>query len=143
MKKFILSPFVAAAIFYLCTLPKMPEALTINSEHDMVYSQTGEQLFTLTFCRDTLGHLFFYAIFAITLFFDLKRCREKMSQQQRCMITILLPIGFGILMEFVQKYFFPPRAFEWSDIIANSTGCVLGYFIAHYCNKRKAKASFQ
>ncbi|MBP5456640.1 MAG: VanZ family protein [Paludibacteraceae bacterium] len=143
MKKILLSPFVAASIFYFSTIKKMPEALSINSAHDIVYSESGEQLFTLTFFRDTIGHFFFYALFAFTLFFDLRRCWSKMSPQKQNCITLAIPIGFGIFMEFVQKYLFPPRAFEWSDIMANSFGCILGFLIARYYNKRKAKKSIQ
>ncbi|MES2006219.1 MAG: VanZ family protein [Bacteroidota bacterium] len=39
----------------------------------------------------------------------------------------LLGILYGILMEFVQKYWIPNRSFELLDIVADSTGCLLAY----------------
>lgn len=34
-------------------------------------------------------------------------------------------IAYGVIMEFVQKYWIPNRSFELWDIAADSTGCLL------------------
>jgi VanZ family protein len=36
-------------------------------------------------------------------------------------------IAYGILMEFVQKYWIPYRSFEIGDILADSMGALLGF----------------
>ncbi|MFV0605956.1 MAG: VanZ family protein [Niabella sp.] len=45
-------------------------------------------------------------------------------------ITILI-IGYGIVMEFIQKYFVPYRSFDVGDIIADAAGAFLGYFVSY------------
>ncbi|MFT4203555.1 MAG: VanZ family protein [Chitinophagaceae bacterium] len=44
----------------------------------------------------------------------------------------LAVILFGILMEYVQKYFTVDRSFDWTDMVADSVGAVLSYFCMHY-----------
>ena len=41
-------------------------------------------------------------------------------------------IGYGTLMEFVQLYWIPNRSFELADIAADSTGCLLAYFVSRW-----------
>jgi len=45
--------------------------------------------------------------------------------------------GYGIGMEFVQKYFIPNRSFDVGDIIADAIGCSVGlvYSIRRYIKK--------
>lgn len=43
---------------------------------------------------------------------------------------LIAGIAYGILMEFVQKYWIPNRSFELADIIADSGGCLLGYVVS-------------
>jgi len=44
---------------------------------------------------------------------------------------------YGILMEFVQKYWVPNRSFDVTDIIADGAGCLLAYL---WLKRRLAKA---
>ena len=37
---------------------------------------------------------------------------------------------YGMLMEIVQHYFIPFRAFDIGDIIADAVGCVTGYLLS-------------
>lgn len=41
---------------------------------------------------------------------------------------MLSAVIYGILMEIVQHYFIPFRAFEAGDILADGTGAWIGYF---------------
>lgn len=41
------------------------------------------------------------------------------------MISLLISISFGIIIEIMQKEFTTSRQFEWSDIVANSLGSLL------------------
>ena len=45
-------------------------------------------------------------------------------------------LGYGIVMEFVQKYFIPNRSFDVGDIIADAAGSAIGVF---YSLKRYKK----
>ncbi len=42
----------------------------------------------------------------------------------------LLVLVYGILMEFVQKYFVPFRSFELADILFDGVGATLGHLIS-------------
>ena len=44
------------------------------------------------------------------------------------LLIMLSSIAYGIIMEFVQKYWIPNRSFEILDIVADSLGCILAYF---------------
>jgi len=37
---------------------------------------------------------------------------------------------YGIVMEFIQKYFIPNRSFDIRDIIADGVGCIAGLFLS-------------
>lgn len=41
-------------------------------------------------------------------------------------------IVYGILMEFVQRYFIPGRSFDITDMIADSVGASLGFFYSSW-----------
>lgn len=49
----------------------------------------------------------------------------------------VLWLAYGVVMEFVQKYFIPLRTFDIGDIIADGTGSVVGalYSIKRYVKK--------
>ncbi|MBS1920060.1 MAG: VanZ family protein [Bacteroidetes bacterium] len=44
----------------------------------------------------------------------------------------LSAIVFGILMEFVQRYFVPGRSFDIGDMIADAAGALAGYFYSRW-----------
>ncbi len=46
-------------------------------------------------------------------------------------IISLLAIGYGIAIEFVQKWWIPNRSFELWDIVADSTGSIAA-FVTNY-----------
>ena len=41
----------------------------------------------------------------------------------------LTALGYGIGMEYVQKYWVPLRSFDYTDIIADGVGALLGVII--------------
>ena len=67
-------------------------------------------------------------LFAVLVFLWCKAWIIK-TKKNFVLITIL-SITYGIVMEFVQLYFIPFRSFNYADMIANSAGCVAGYFIS-------------
>ncbi len=63
-------------------------------------------------------HIFLFSILCFLF------CR---AVQKRFLFIMVMGIAYGIIMEFVQKYWIPNRSFEILDIVADSAGCVLGY----------------
>ncbi len=51
-------------------------------------------------------------------------------------ITVAV-IVYGIVMEFIQKYFTEGRSFDITDIIADAVGAILGYFFIIYMAQKK------
>ncbi|HEY1017427.1 MAG TPA: VanZ family protein [Sediminibacterium sp.] len=55
------------------------------------------------------------------------------NNKQRKKWFLLITFGgilYGILMEFVQENWVINRSFEYSDILADTAGCVLAYYIS-------------
>ncbi|MBK5278968.1 MAG: VanZ family protein [Bacteroidia bacterium] len=40
--------------------------------------------------------------------------------------------GYGIVMELIQHFFIPNRAFDFGDIAADAIGCLLGFFFVRW-----------
>lgn len=55
------------------------------------------------------------------------------TDQQRKKWFLFIMLGgilYGILMEFVQENWIINRSFEYGDILADTAGCVLAYYIS-------------
>jgi len=52
-------------------------------------------------------------------------------------ITAIIFVGYGIIMEFIQKNFIPYRSFDLGDILADAVGCFSGliFSIKRYIKK--------
>ena len=75
---------------------------------------------------DKLGHLFFYLVHTILLYWTFEEEALFKTRQQRIWWSFLLSMILGILLEIVQFSFYPNRYFEILDIIANIIGSYLG-----------------
>ncbi|NDW09106.1 VanZ family protein [Dysgonomonas sp. 520] len=49
--------------------------------------------------------------------------------------AFLLPVIYGGLIELVQHYYFPPRAGDWYDFMADTLGSIAALPIAFYFRK--------
>jgi VanZ family protein len=57
---------------------------------------------------------------------------------QKVIIRIVISyILYGILIEFVQKYFASDRSFDVTDMIADTAGCLLGYLASNWLQRRR------
>ncbi|AHF17753.1 hypothetical protein NIASO_13715 [Niabella soli DSM 19437] len=53
-------------------------------------------------------------------------------------ITVgIVALIYGIVMEFVQRYWVPGRSFDVTDMIADGVGCVIGLAASKYLLKKK------
>jgi hypothetical protein len=56
----------------------------------------------------------------------LKPNSSSQKLKQLFIVTAIIFLGYGITMEFVQKYFIPFRSFDVLDILADGIGCAVG-----------------
>lgn len=71
---------------------------------------------------DKVVHILMYLIFSILSAWALK------IEFYRWRVWLIIPvtIGWGILMEFIQLEMRTGRSFSWYDILANTTGVIIG-----------------
>ncbi len=64
-------------------------------------------------------------------------CWALKAEENRNEIWLIIPvaIGWGILMEFIQLELGSGRSFSWYDIIANTTGVVVGIIIYVFASR--------
>lgn len=53
------------------------------------------------------------------------------------LFILLMGIVYGILMEFVQKYWVANRSFDEMDMVADAVGCILSWLISLQILKKK------
>ncbi|NOT51665.1 MAG: VanZ family protein [Chitinophagaceae bacterium] len=66
-----------------------------------------------------------------------KKAIEKKLLTKHFIAITILAIGYGIGMEFVQRYLIPNRSFDIIDILADAAGCMigLGFCLRRYIKK--------
>jgi hypothetical protein len=78
---------------------------------------------------DKWVHIGMFAIMVVLWCWALKRTRKESSQLKKIFIVIsILAWGYGIGMEFVQRYWVTNRSFDLGDIAADGIGCIAGFF---------------
>jgi VanZ family protein len=79
---------------------------------------------------DKLVHVFIFAIFCCLFYWPLLHSPISRSSRLKWLVTVaIVGAGYGIAMEFVQKYYVINRAFEFGDILADLCGCLLGWWL--------------
>jgi len=77
---------------------------------------------------DKWVHIFLFAMLAWLFCSSFKNFSGK---KLRLFLAIVIAcLFYGIVMEFVQKYFIPGRSFDSGDILADGIGSLMGGFIA-------------
>lgn len=59
-----------------------------------------------------------------------KRPVPAAKRLQYFIVCGLICVAYGIIMEFVQKYYIPNRSFDVADIAADTIGSVLGVIVS-------------
>ena len=83
---------------------------------------------------DKLIHLSFYFLLSISFQSSLLR-NTLFNKKQQILITSILIISYGLMMEVFQFYFTSDRSAELYDALANTFGCILGIFIFPFLKK--------
>jgi VanZ family protein len=122
------NPFLPAVLFFiftvvLLTLPgnNFPKSHLFNIPYFDKWVHIG--LFGLQ------GFLFSFPI----VHFSITNSQKKYW----FWIILLMGIAYGVLMEFVQKYWVINRSFEVMDMVADAIGCVLALILCYQILKRK------
>lgn len=84
---------------------------------------------------DKLIHLTMYMIFALLGCWALKAEENR----ARIYLIILVTVGWGIFMEFMQLEMHAGRSFSWLDELANATGVLTGILLYILTSYRPAK----
>jgi VanZ family protein len=83
---------------------------------------------------DKVVHAFLFGILVFLWWRYLYGSRENEPALTILIVIFILASGFGIGMEFYQKYF-TSREFELGDIYADATGAAISAFICSYIKK--------
>lgn len=76
---------------------------------------------------DKWVHIGLFAVLSFLLcWWWYKSQRSFASRRNAFLYAIIVCIIYGIIMEFVQKYWIPNRSFDVYDILADSLGSILG-----------------
>jgi VanZ family protein len=80
---------------------------------------------------DKWVHIILYLALVITWCRAFAFIKNQTSGLNRIFIWVAVSgIIHGTVMEFIQHFFIPFRSFETGDILADSTGSLIGYFLA-------------
>lgn len=68
-----------------------------------------------------------FGIMAVLVNYGLYKMNLPVQKLLRYFIIAgLCCLGYGIIMEFVQKNYIPNRSFDTGDIVADAVGCLAG-----------------
>lgn len=75
-----------------------------------------------------MGHLGAYTALSYLLLRSLRKEGKKPSGIAAA-VAMCCAVLYGLLLEMLQGAFFPHRHFEWGDVLANSLGVLIGFFV--------------
>ena len=131
----------AIVILIGCILSSPPDVFNTINVNVVVYEnvETHEMVWLRSF-QDTIAHIVLY--FLLTLIFLWEYCRISKMEVNRVrtfIVVVGVPLIYGVIIEFLQEYFFPPRSAEFLDVLADLLGCLVAYFLAlcYLCLRKK------
>lgn len=75
---------------------------------------------------DKVVHFLLYFVFSIILYFDLLYYKKMLKKKFNIFLYVLLiPLFWGVLIEFIQYHFIATRKGSIYDIIANTCGILI------------------
>lgn len=93
-------------------------------DHSAKTTQTRSAIYKMVQDEENwhAGLFFVLGIFAVL--------QLKTHRRFRFVVLILLFSSFGLLIELIQEFFIPGRAFEWGDLVMNEMGLMIGLIIS-------------
>ena len=77
---------------------------------------------------DKVIHVFLFFVLVILFFWGIVSSKPGIANKRVLVFTALAALLYGIVMEFVQKYWVPNRSFDEWDIVADGIGSGLPLF---------------
>lgn len=87
----------------------------------------------LTF--DKFAHALFYAVLVVLIAIgEVKHHRFSSKRSQSVVKGFVVGFSYGLLIELLQAVLFVGRSADWTDVVANTIGCLIGviYFKWNY-----------
>ena len=75
---------------------------------------------------DKWTHMVMYGVLTHAIWFDYRRCHQRLETGKLLLWAFLAPIAMGGLLELAQAYLTTCRSGEWLDFVANTIGVCLG-----------------
>jgi VanZ family protein len=78
---------------------------------------------------DKIAHLFLFGTETYLIAIATKKHNVSKSNFQIIFPAFIIGAVFGVIIEILQATVFPNRSFDYMDMIANTIGCLLAWFI--------------
>ncbi len=75
---------------------------------------------------DKWTHMAMYGVLTLAIWFEYRRCHQRLETGKLLLWAFLAPIAMGGLLELAQAYLTTCRSGEWLDFVANTIGVCLG-----------------
>jgi VanZ family protein len=98
----------------------------------------SEKWYTKIPLFDKWVHIGLISILSFLFCWGIYKRKENVEKNRRNFIlTGIICLAYGIMIEFIQRNFIPNRSFDMGDIIADGVGALLGvlYSIKRYIKK--------
>ncbi|MCK5171457.1 MAG: VanZ family protein [Bacteroidales bacterium] len=83
---------------------------------------------------DKFIHFSFYFLLSVSFQSSLLR-NTLINRKDHIIITLVIVISYGLIMEVFQFYFTNDRSAELFDVMANTVGCIFGILIFSFLQK--------
>jgi VanZ family protein len=109
--------------------------LTLTPAEDMPATPSWELL-----SFDTAAHAFVFAVLAVLSLFSVRRQNRFPALRTAALPAVIIgSIIYGGLIEVLQSSMNVGRHGEWTDLLSDGIGALLGGFFAHYAANRWMK----
>ena len=78
---------------------------------------------------DKVVHFFMYLVLTVACVLDIHFNKNSLSDKIKISYCILFPILLGGILEILQWKFTVSRSGDWFDMLADTLGVVVGYFL--------------
>ena len=80
---------------------------------------------------DKMVHVGLFSVLVFLFFFPFIKGNITGKKKKQILIWIAIAgLAYGIVMEFIQKYWIPNRSFDVFDILADGVGCFIPVFFS-------------
>jgi hypothetical protein len=78
---------------------------------------------------DKVVHILLFGVLVWCWYLPFKPFWGQRFLKSKALLVAFLAFHYGVVMEFVQKWFIPNRSFDGWDIVADGIGCALAYLL--------------